>query len=52
MLKETGADVDYIKHRQNQLSNYRKQYLDFLDNTGRTRITTNEWIGKEKRRTN
>lgn len=48
MLKETGADVDYIKHRQNQLSDYRKQYVEFLDNTGRTRITTNEWIGSAK----
>lgn len=49
MLKETKAEPTYIKQKQSQLSDYRKQYLDFLDNTGRTRITTNEWIGKEKR---
>lgn len=48
MLKETKAEPTYIKQKQNQLNNYRKQYLDFLDNTGRTRITTNEWIGTSK----
>lgn len=48
MLKETGAEKDYIKTKQNQLSNYRNEYLDFLDKTGRTRITANEWIGTSK----
>ena len=45
MLKQTGAEPSYIKRKQNSLSNTRKEYLDFLDKTGRTRITTNEWIG-------
>ena len=49
MLKETGAEKDYIKTKQNQLSNYRNEYLDFLDKTGRTRITANEWIGTTKK---
>jgi len=48
MLKTTGADENYIKQKRRQLSDYRKQYLDFLDNTGRTRITANEWIGNAK----
>lgn len=48
MLKETGAEKDYIKTKQNQLSNYRNEYLDFLNKTGRTRITSNEWIGTSK----
>ena len=48
MLKETKAEPTYIKQKQNQLNDYRKQYLDFLDNTGRTRIATNEWIGTSK----
>lgn len=47
MLKATGAGENYIRQRRRQLSDYRKQYLDFLDNTGRTRITANEWIGNE-----
>ena len=46
MLKTTGAENNYIKRRRQQLSDYRKQYLDFLDRTGRTRISTNEWINK------
>lgn len=45
MLKETGAEQDYIRIRTKQLSNYRNEYLDFLNKTGRTRITANEWIG-------
>lgn len=45
MLKQTGAEESYIKMKQNSLSNTRKEYLDFLDKTGRTRITSNEWIG-------
>ena len=45
MLKQTGAEDSYIRRKQNSLSNTRKEYLDFLDKTGRTRITANEWIG-------
>ena len=30
------------------MSNYRNEYLDFLNKTGRTRITSNEWIGTSK----
>lgn len=45
MLKQTGAEPSYIKRRQNSLSDTRKEYLEFLDKTGRTRITANEWIG-------
>lgn len=45
MLKQTGADDKYIRLKQNNLSNTRKEYLEFLDKTGRTRITANEWIG-------
>lgn len=45
MLKQTGAEENYIKTKTNQLSDYRKQYLEFLDKTGRTRISANEWIG-------
>ena len=45
MLKQTGAEGNYIRIKQNSLSNTRKEYLDFLDKTGRTRITANEWIG-------
>ena len=48
MLKEIGAENDYIRSKTNQLSDYRKEYLDFLDKTGRTRITANEWIGSIK----
>ena len=48
MLKETGAEQDYIRIRTKQLSNYRNEYLDFLNKTGRTRITANEWIGSTK----
>ena len=46
MLEQTGAEKDYILSRKEQLSDYRKEYLEFLDKTGRTRITANEWIGK------
>lgn len=45
MLKETGAEDDYIRIKTNKLKNYQKEYLDFLDKTGRTRISANEWIG-------
>lgn len=45
MLKVTGAEEDYIKLKRNQLSDYRKEYLGFLDKTGRTRVSGNEWIG-------
>lgn len=46
MLKTTGAEQDYIKSKKEQLSSYNKEYLDFLNKTGRTRISSNEWIGK------
>ncbi len=49
MLKQTGAEPNYIKGKQNNLSDTRKEYLDFLDKTGRTRITANEWIGTIKK---
>ena len=45
MLKQTGAEDSYIRRKQNSLSDTRKEYLNFLDKTGRTRITANEWIG-------
>ena len=45
MLKLTGAEDSYIRIKQNRLSNTRNEYLSFLDKTGRTRITANEWIG-------
>lgn len=45
MLKQTGAEDSYVRMKQNSLSNTRNEYLSFLDKTGRTRITTNEWIG-------
>ena len=45
MLKQTGAEDSYIRRKQNSLSDTRKEYLSFLDKTGRTRITVNEWIG-------
>lgn len=45
MLKQTKAEDSYIRMKQNSLSNTRKEYLDFLDKTSRTRITANEWIG-------
>ena len=48
MLKQTGAEPSYIKRKQNSLTNTRKEYLSFLDKTGRTRITANEWIGSIK----
>lgn len=44
MLKQTGVEDSYIRRKQNSLSNTRKEYLNFLDKTGRTRITANEWI--------
>ena len=45
MLKQAGAEESYIKRKQNSLSDTRKEYLGFLDKTGRTRITANELIG-------
>ncbi len=45
MLKKTNAETEYIQRKTSQLSDYRKEYLEFLDKTGRTRISTNEWIG-------
>ena len=45
MLKQTKAEDSYIRMKQNSLSDTRKEYLEFLDTTGRTRITANEWIG-------
>ena len=48
MLKETGAEQDYISSKKRQLRDYNKEYLSFLDKTGRTRISANEWIGGSK----
>ncbi|MEI3498939.1 MAG: PBECR2 nuclease fold domain-containing protein [Bacilli bacterium] len=48
MLKQVDADKDYIKSKTRQLSDYRKEYFEFLDKTGRTRINSNEWIGTSK----
>ena len=48
MLKETGAEQDYISSKTRQLRDYNKEYLSFLDKTGRTRISDNEWIGDSK----
>ena len=45
MLKEIGAEDDYIRIKTNKLKNYQKEYFAFLDKTGRTRIRGNEWIG-------
>lgn len=45
MLKQTGAEDSIIRIKQNSLSNTRNEYLNFLDKTGRTRISANEWIG-------
>ena len=45
MLKQTKAEDSYIRMKQNSLSDTRKEYLEFLEKTGRTRITANEWIG-------
>lgn len=48
MLEEIKADKDYIKKKNNQLRDYRKEYTGFLNKTGRTRISSNEWIGNKK----
>ena len=48
MLKEIKADKDYIKKKNNQLRDYRKEYTGFLNKTGRTRISSNEWIGTKE----
>lgn len=48
MLEEIKADKDYIKKKNNQLRDYRKEYIGFLNKTGRTRISSNEWVGTLK----
>ncbi len=48
MLKQTNAESEYIRKKTSQLSDYRKEYLEFLDKAGRTRISANEWIGSNK----
>jgi len=48
MLKESNSEQDYIKSKTRELSDYRKEYLDFLNKTGRTRVVSNEWIGTNK----
>lgn len=48
MLKEVGAEEKYISSKSGQLSDYRKEYLEFLNKTGRTRISANEWIKSSK----
>lgn len=48
MLEEIKADKDYIKKKNNQLRDYRKEYTGFLNKTGRTRISSNEWVGTLK----
>ena len=45
MLKEIGAEDDYISIKTNKLKSYQEEYFSFLDKTGRTRIRGNEWIG-------
>lgn len=45
MLKQTKAEDSYVRMKENRLSDVRKEYLEFLGETGRTRITANEWIG-------
>ena len=48
MLEEIKADKDYIKKKNNQLRDYSKEYTGFLNKTGRTRISSNEWIGTKE----
>ncbi len=48
MLEEIKADKDYVKKKNNQLRDYRKEYNGFLNKTGRTRISSNEWIGTKE----
>ena len=48
MLEEIKADKDYIKKKNDQLRDYRKEYTGFLNKTGRTRISSNEWVGTLK----
>ena len=45
MLKETGAEPDYIKSKQKQLSSFNSQYNSWLKETDRYRDYGNEWIG-------
>lgn len=42
MIKEIGAEDDYICIKTNKLNNYQNEYLKFLNKTGRTRIRGNE----------
>lgn len=51
MLEEIGADKDYLKKKKNHLRDYRNQYTSFLNKTGRTRISSNEWIENKKNTT-
>lgn len=48
MLEQVNAEPGYIKLKENQLTQYRKEYKDYLDKTGRTRISGNEWTGSTK----
>lgn len=48
MLETTNAEPEYIKRKTEQLTSYRKEYNSFLKETGRTRISSNEWIGSSK----
>lgn len=50
MLEQVKAEPEYIKQKENQLTQYRKEYKDYLGKTGRTRINSNEWIGKTSAR--
>lgn len=50
MLEQVSAEPEYIKLKENQLTQYRKEYKDYLDKTGRTRISGNEWVGKTSAR--
>ena len=45
MLKRTGCEDDFISQRNRQLREYRSQYRTFLNDTGRTRVPSNEWVG-------
>lgn len=47
MLKETGAEPDYIKSKQKQLSSFNSQYNSWLKETDRYRDYGNEWIGSK-----
>ena len=51
MLKETGAEPDYIKSKQKQLSSFNSQYNSWLKETDRYRDYGNEWIGSSYKNT-